>query len=202
MSKLTFLAVVANSGGPDSVCLLYLLFSAISRYSRDPGSGLPTEVCSSYINHRVQEANTAMAATARAAAREIQTRIRQTMPDEKLYHIERSVPWGRLPFPPRPPPGTMEETCRQARSALLLAIAPNFPTQTEDEVQVAFAHHADDQVETAIMRAMKGSKDWGISGMKRVRRWGMGDTSDIRPAGLTGMKTWVVRPLLDIPKVR
>ena len=71
---------------------------------------------------------------------------------------------------------------------------------------IALAHHADDQVETALMRFGMGTTELGAAGMRACRRWGMG-TADARLgeqalgwAGLGGMNKWIVRPLLDVAK--
>ena len=112
--------------------------------------------------------------------------------------ITRTIPWGQPPFPDRPQRGAaLEEIARKARAAeFLLAMREHNLTC------VAYAHHADDQVETSIMRIINWSKIWGASGMKPIRRWGMGDPNDIVSAGMQGMSSWVLRPLLDVPKVR
>lgn len=67
---------------------------------------------------------------------------------------------------------------------------------------IAMGHHADDQVETLIMRIAR-SRAAGIpAGMRRCRRWGMGSSfKNLDWAGSPGMYRWIVRPLLDVPKV-
>ncbi|NUS39977.1 MAG: tRNA lysidine(34) synthetase TilS [Lysobacter sp.] len=54
----------------------------------------------------------------------------------------------------------------------------------EDEVLV-LAHHRDDQAETFLLRALRGS---GVEGLRAMRRW--------RPFA----HGWVWRPLLDVPR--
>ena len=183
---------VANSGGPDSICLLYLLSSVVKdRRQQAPGtktsSTFPTEVYSIHINHDIQAANAHMANLAENEARRC-----------GAVSVTRTIPWGKSPFPERPRAGqALEEIARKARSAEFLHAMRDHNLNC-----IAYAHHADDQVETSIMRLVNGSKLWGASGMKRVRRWGMGDTGDIMLAGAQGMSNWIIRPLLDVPKVR
>ena len=140
-----------------------------------------------HVNHNLQAANAAMQEVAQSAANLA-----------RADHRTESIPWGTWPFPHRPQSHEpMEELARKARSARLL-----MAMQALNARCIAYAHHADDQVETAIMRLTKGSQIWGASGMKPVRRWGMGSNLDILPAGAAGMFHWIVRPLLDVSKVR
>jgi tRNA(Ile)-lysidine synthase TilS/MesJ len=68
---------------------------------------------------------------------------------------------------------------------------------------LAAGHHLDDQVETALMRLGMKSSLLGASGMKYVRRWGMGDTVDgLDWAGYEGMRRFIVRPFLGVGKDR
>ena len=92
-----------------------------------------------------------------------------------------------------------ENTARDARyhSLFQLMTRENIPA-------IAFGHHADDQVETALMRLGRGSTKLGAGGMRPCRRWGMGLSSDenaLGYAGYEGMNRWIVRPLLDVSKV-
>ena len=73
---------------------------------------------------------------------------------------------------------------------------------------LVMGHHADDQVETMLMRIIRQGGRLqefrpGYAGMKRIRRWGMGSgsPSDLGWAGIEGMNKWIVRPLLDVTKV-
>lgn len=67
---------------------------------------------------------------------------------------------------------------------------------------IAFAHHADDQVETAVMRKTQGSSIRGLAAMRPVRRWGMGHReNDYYAFGSEGMRSWIVRPFLQVSKV-
>lgn len=76
--------------------------------------------------------------------------------------------------------------------------------EREDLSVIAFGHHADDQVETALLRMSNGSSQYGLAGMRPCRRWGMGfgnESSGLAWAGHLGMKKWIIRPFLQMPKV-
>ena len=178
---------VANSGGPDSTCLLFL----INRYLLEhPCPSLrPQRLISLTVDHDLQKNSSHMANRCRSFAQSIDAE-----------HITRKIPWGEGVYPPRPSPGDMfERTARDARYALLLQ------TLTRADVDVlAVGHHSDDQVETALMRLGMGSTQLGAGGMRACRRWGMGAGTDERSlswAGHKGMSKWIVRPLLDVGKV-
>lgn len=89
----------------------------------------------------------------------------------------------------------MELIARNARASLLYTTL-----KVLDVKCIAYGHHADDQLETSIMRLARGSKHWGASGMRPIRRWGMGGSLDILPP-VEGLSTWVLRPLLGVTKV-
>ncbi|KAI0647415.1 PP-loop family-domain-containing protein [Trametes meyenii] len=106
------------------------------------------------------------------------------------------IPWGSRPFPSANK--IDEKVAREARYNRLFVGMH----QSRADV-IAFAHHADDQVETAIMRMTQGSGVKGLAGMRPVRRWGMGKRqNEYYRFGIEGMHKWIVRPLLDVPKDR
>lgn len=116
-------------------------------------------------------------------------------------HHTLHIPWGSPPFPCRPVPGTpFENIARQARYHVL------FRGMTHSGASIlAFGHHADDQVETSLMRLARGSTLVGAAGMRRRRKWGMGlgnSTDDLAWVGHPGMSRFIIRPLLDFPKDR
>jgi tRNA(Ile)-lysidine synthase len=127
------------------------------------------------------------------------------------------IPWGEPPFPPRPRMSgaapaepdagtdagsetTIESVARTARYRLM------FDAMLQRRVHVlATGHHADDQIETVLMRLGSGSTVLGLGGMRPVRRFGMAmgkNESDFGWFGHEGLDRWIVRPLLDVPKVR
>jgi tRNA(Ile)-lysidine synthase len=118
-----------------------------------------------------------------------------------VRHTTATIPWSCGPFPPLPAPGeAFENLARHARYHLLFHAMTRMGAQT-----IALGHHADDQVETALMRIAKGTTELGVGGMRRCRRWGMGlgrEEGSLGWAGSEGMRRWIVRPLVSISKVR
>lgn len=158
----------------------------ISNLIKEAGGtpGLPREVWSIHVNHDLQPANTGMAVHAGSIA------SRFGVPSCLV-----KIPWSRPPFPPKPKQGEpLERIARAARQNRLFAALLRV-----DAHCIAFGHHADDQVETAIIRLTMGSGELGIAGMRPVRRWGMG--AGLEATGVMGMDRWIVRPLLPVSKV-
>ncbi|KAG6335031.1 hypothetical protein ID866_4057 [Astraeus odoratus] len=117
-----------------------------------------------------------------------------------MQHRSLEIPWGEAPFPHKPLSSTaFERHAREARYHVL------FHGMTQaGATAVAFGHHADDQVETSLMRLAKGSTEIGAAGMRRCRRWGMGSGSSedgLGWVGHRGLDRFIVRPLLDFSKV-
>ncbi|KAK7693975.1 hypothetical protein QCA50_003550 [Cerrena zonata] len=112
-------------------------------------------------------------------------------------HVTTSIPWGVHPFPPKPTHGSMETMARRGRFNRL------FDTMTTLQSScLALGQHADDQVETTILRMGKGTGLLGASGMPFVRRWGMGGMNELDFNGYDGMRRYMIRPFLEIPKDR
>jgi tRNA(Ile)-lysidine synthase TilS/MesJ len=157
------------------------------------GPDLPDSVLSLHVDHDLQSDAVKMASAANAAA----TRFKVT------DHAELRIPWGSPPFPSRPGgeggSNAVESVARPARYRLM------FDAMVRRRVRVlAMGHHADDQVETVLMRLGSGSTVLGLGGMRPVRRFGMSlgkREGDFGWFGLEGMDRWIVRPLLDVPKV-
>src|ERR1700729_2186003 len=81
---------IANSGGPDSTCLLFLVKQLVS----DPamrGKGLPASVVSLTVDHRLQPSSSSMAKQCSKNASSL-----------KVEHLTVPIPWSEPPFPPRP----------------------------------------------------------------------------------------------------
>lgn len=112
-----------------------------------------------------------------------------------VVDLQYKIPWGTMPYPELPSPGqAFEETARNARSQTILNAL------CEHEIHpIAYGHHADDQVETAIMRLSRGSSEQGAAGMRRIRRFGMQE--GLGPITDRGMSRFIVRPFLAVSKV-
>lgn len=176
---------VANSGGPDSTCLLFL----IQRYIEDARSSpqtSPARVFSLTIDHDLQPSSASMAAHCANTAASLH-----------IPHTTTKVPWGTSPYPPPPKPGQpFESIARAVRYNLLWK-----NMQKENIGVLALGHHADDQVETALMRLGRQSSELGGRGMHWCRRWGMGTKDELEWIGHEGMNKWIIRPMLELPKV-
>ncbi|KAL1720084.1 PP-loop family-domain-containing protein, partial [Schizophyllum commune] len=176
------ISVVANSGGPDSTCLLFLL----QRWARTLSKSHFHRILSCSVDHNLQPSSAQwMSHTARFAAR------------FNVDHRSAWVTWGDGRFPSKPTSGgkgKLELAAREARYALLHDVMCSAGAD-----MAAFGHHADDQVETAILRALKGSSELGLAGMKPCRRFGMGSRGEL---GHEGLRRWIVRPLLPVSKDR
>jgi tRNA(Ile)-lysidine synthase len=177
------------------------------------GPDFPNTILSLHVNHDLQSDAEKMAYAAGKAA----TRF-------NAVHSELRVPWGEPPFPRRPRMGAraadadagavpggeaIESVARTARYRLMFD-AMTLQQQQQREQQrradvLATGHHADDQIETVLMRLGSGSSVLGLGGMRPVRRFGMAmgkNESDFGWFGHEGLDRWIVRPLLDVPKVR
>ncbi|KAG9015099.1 hypothetical protein FRB94_004218 [Tulasnella sp. JGI-2019a] len=184
--KLKKLAV-AFSGGPDSLALLFLL----QRHLRLMATPIP--LLSITVNHHLQAASDSMTAQCKALSHSL-----------GVENISISIPWSQAPFPPVPVPGSaIEEIARRARAQLIFDLM-----QSHGCNGLVMGHHADDQVETLLMRMSRhqDSTDQrrpGFSGMRSVRRWGMGygtHPGALGWAGVNGMDAWILRPLLSAQK--
>lgn len=183
---------VGNSGGPDSTCLLFLLKKLLTdlRSKAMAGQSIPSSVVSLSVNHNLQETSRSMAAhsAANAAAMGVE-------------HLTLDIPWGTPPFSAKPVAGQpMEQVAREARYHVIFDGMVRTGAHS-----VAFGHHADDQVETSLMRLARGTTELGAGGMRRCRRWGMG-TGDVEGGlgwvGHHGLNRWIMRPLLEVRKDR
>ncbi|KAJ3815422.1 PP-loop family-domain-containing protein [Lentinula aff. lateritia] len=177
---------IGNSGGPDSTGLLFLMHRYFSENLHV--SNLPRRVVSLHVDHGLQVASGDMAKRCANNAKSI-----------GVEHHVLKVPWSKDGFPKLPTEGPLEHSARLARYRVL------FDGMTKANASIlALGHHADDQVETSLMRIMKGSTEDGAAGMKHCRRWGMnfGYFGAGGPMDYEGMRRWIIRPLLTFPKDR
>lgn len=116
-----------------------------------------------------------------------------------IKHITAKLPWGQGNYSLRPGMyDKIEEKAREMRQLVLFEQMKKLGANA-----IAFGHHADDQVETMLMRLGRGSSTQGLAGMRPCRRWGMGSRESYAKAfAIEGMRKWIVRPLLRVEKVR
>jgi tRNA(Ile)-lysidine synthase len=116
-----------------------------------------------------------------------------------VEHVTTKIPWGEGVYPPKPTSGDkVELLARDARYALFFAAMQDARIST-----LALAHHADDQVETMLMRLGKGTTTLGMVGMRPRSRLGMGTDLEggLNWRGHLGLQMFKIRPLLDVGKV-
>ena len=126
---------VAFSGGPDSLCLLHLL----ARLAREPGAGFGLEAL--VVDHGLRQSSAEEAAQASAMASEL------GVPAVTLLASIQGK-------------GNLQQQAREARLTLLQARA-----EASGLDWVALGHTADDQAETLLMRAVRGTGLQGLAGM-------------------------------------
>ena len=150
--------VVAVSGGADSVALLRTLHTLAVQ----PHWALDLHVA--HVNHQVRSDAAIDEAFAAELARSLGLR------------------WHRRELSPQAGEGNLEANLRHGRYAALAEIAAEV-----DADAVAVAHHADDQLETVLMRSIRGASVQGLSGMWPRRR-------------LARCRAMLIRPMLQVDR--
>jgi tRNA(Ile)-lysidine synthase len=165
-------AVVGVSGGPDSLCLLHLLWT-----HRDT---LDVRLHVAHLNHRLRgaEADADAQFVARQAA---QWGLPCTVEARDVRAFARRHGLA------------IEEAARQQRYAFLARVA-----RARHATRIAVAHNADDQSETVLMHWLRGSGLAGLRGMLPSTQF---SKLHIAPFEHTDKELWLVRPLLDTPRV-
>lgn len=154
--------VVAVSGGPDSVALLRALVAA----DAEGGRGWTLHVA--HLNHGLRgQASDGDAAFVQGLSRELG--LTSHLATKDVAALAGNTGQG------------IEEAARQARYRFLQSVAAETAAAA-----VAVGHQADDQVETVLHRAFRGTGVRGLAGMAEVR--------PLAP----GSPTAVVRPLLGV----
>src|SRR4026209_88744 len=129
-------ALVAVSGGPDSVALLDLLVQSREVHGLD--------LIVAHLDHGIHPESASVAQQVQALAQSYQLPV----------HI------GHLALGPE----ASETVARAERYAWLEALRSSLGAG-----MILTAHHADDQVETVLMRVLAGSGPAGLAGMATVR---------------------------------
>jgi tRNA(Ile)-lysidine synthase len=136
--------VVAVSGGPDSVALLHVLFVLADPYG--------WKLVVAHVNHQFRGAESDAEASFvanLAAGMELSCEI--GVIDVPAYIEETSL--------------NGQAAAREKRYEFLHQVAAKYSAQ-----RIAFAHHADDQAETVMMRILRGTGPSGLVGMPERRR--------------------------------
>lgn len=179
---LNLIIAVANSGGSDSTCLLFLLTQFLKQ--KHPAAK-PHNLLSLTIDHDLQPSSAQMAEHAAKVAGTL-----------GVNHVTTKIPWGQGIYPPKST-SKNELLARDARYAALFGAMRDAGAST-----LVLGHHADDQVETMLMRVGRGSTKLGMVGMQVCTRWGMGpDITPLNWRGHEGLEMFKIRPLLDVGKV-
>lgn len=128
--------VVGVSGGPDSLALLYLLNSLKKEFN------LRLQVA--HLDHGLRKGSPKDLAFTREIARKLG--IPFSAGEVKLKELAGK--------------GSPEEVARNARLAFLFKVARENKTR-----KIALGHNLDDQAETVLMRLIRGSGLYGLSGI-------------------------------------
>ncbi len=126
--------LIGVSGGPDSVCLLYLL--------RGLRKQLGIKLYIAHLDHMLRKDSAKDAAFV--------TRLAQRL------NIPFSI--GKINVKQKANNASLEETARNARLDFLFSVARKIGAD-----KIALAHNLDDQAETVLMRIMRGSGLYGLA---------------------------------------
>ena len=152
--------LVGLSGGADSVALLAVLRELVRRGLADACGGSAWRVVAAHLNHGIRSAAEADAQFVRELCDSWQT--------------ECVVETVDVPEEARRTGESIESAARRVRYAFLAATAGRVEAQV-----VAVAHHADDNAETVLHRALRGTGLAGLAGIPIERP--LGSVRLVRP---------------------
>ncbi|MCX5999407.1 MAG: tRNA lysidine(34) synthetase TilS [Chloroflexi bacterium] len=156
--------VVGVSGGPDSVCLVHVLVGL------QEGLGMGLHLV--HLNHMLRGAESdGDADYVRGLAQSLGLPCTLESRDVRSYHQTAHRQ-------------SLEETARQVRYQVFAEVAEKAGAGT-----IAVGHTADDQVETILMRLLRGAGALGLQGMQPLTGWDL-------LGGRAGLK--IIRPLLEV----
>ncbi|MGC9358957.1 MAG: tRNA lysidine(34) synthetase TilS [Anaerolineae bacterium] len=160
--------LVALSGGPDSLCLAHLLWTLRHRLGIAP--------VGAHLDHGIRPTSAAEASHVRRLCEA------WGMPCtvERLDVPALAAEWE----------DSLEVAARRARYTFLARVA-----RQERCRAIAVAHHADDQVETVLLRLFRGSGAKGLSGMRSVAPL---DVAFDKNGARESQPLQLVRPLLTV----
>ncbi len=149
--------LVAVSGGPDSVCLLYILLELREE--------LDINLHVAHLNHELRgEESAADAAYVAGLARRLGLPATIESRDVKACRKEKRL--------------SLEEAAREVRYSFLAQVAG-----AVGAARVAVGHTADDHIETVLMHLLRGGGPRGLRGLLPVSRWQSpaGNLTIVRP---------------------
>jgi tRNA(Ile)-lysidine synthase len=156
--------VVGVSGGPDSVCLLHLLVRLQDR--------LDGSLHAAHLNHMLRGTESDDDAEYVAKmANDLGIGITAERRDVRSYRAQHHL--------------SLEDAARRVRYQFFAEVAEKMGTD-----RVAVGHTADDQVETILMRLVRGTGAKGLQGMHPV--------TELRFLGTSTLT--VIRPLLRVTR--
>jgi tRNA(Ile)-lysidine synthase len=137
--------LLAVSGGPDSTCLLHVLFELRQE--------LGIELHIAHLDHRLRGAESeADAAYVEKLAASLGVPATIEKRDVKTYQKEKRI--------------SLEEAAREVRYRFLADIAGNIGAD-----YIVTGHTLDDQVETILMHIIRGTGTRGLIGLKPYSQW-------------------------------
>lgn len=149
--------LVAVSGGPDSVCLLYILLKLRQE--------LDIELHLAHLNHQLRSAESdADAAYVAELARKFRIPATIESRNVKAYRAQHHI--------------SLEEAAREVRYSFLAGVAGAVGAE-----RVAVGHTASDHIETVLMHLVRGSGTRGLRGLLPITMWRPGgkELTIIRP---------------------
>jgi hypoxanthine phosphoribosyltransferase len=160
--------VAGFSGGPDSLALLWAL-ATLERQGRGP------HVVALHVDHQLRPDSAREAERALALGQELGVPV-------EIEQVDVTA------WPEYSSEGT-EAAARAARYAALGRLARRLDTSL-----IAVAHTRDDQVETVLLRLLRGASLEGLAGMRPVTRRRV----RLNPAGSEVAELTILRPLLGL----
>lgn len=133
--------IVAVSGGPDSVALLYILDSIKKEYS------LYLHIA--HLDHSLRKESTCDRLFVQGLAKKLRIPVTCEKVDRTFFKKK----------------GSLEELARQVRYDFLFRLAQKFKA-----TKIALGHTKDDQAETVLMRIIRGSGLCGLQGIIPLRK--------------------------------
>jgi tRNA(Ile)-lysidine synthase len=173
--------VVGVSGGPDSLCLLHLLWTQREK--------LGIRVHAAHLNHLIRGAD------ADADAQFVSDQAAR-------WGVPCTVEARNVPAVARQRGLAIEEAARRVRYVYLAQVACQVGA-----TRIAVGHNADDQSETVLMHWLRGAGLAGLRGMLPATRMTslrlLGE--DAGPCSISpdeAQNLWLIRPLLETPRAQ